>query len=78
MSEDEWPIQMGSASHPDMLTYSADRLEQEMKDSSRDGELVVPPKPHGFKNKMCLSVNAGIFTRLAFSLHLPADLLPLC
>lgn len=53
MSEDEWPIQMGSASHPDTLTYNADRLEQEMKDRGRGGELVVPTKPRGFKNKMC-------------------------
>lgn len=36
VSEDEWPIHVGSASHPDMLTYNADRLEREMKDSSRD------------------------------------------
>lgn len=52
VSEDEWPIQMGSASHPDRLTYNADRLEQEMKDRGRGGELFVPTKPHGFKNKM--------------------------
>lgn len=69
---------MGTASHPDTLTYNVDRLEQEMKDSSRDGEL-VPTKPHGFKNKMhSVFVNDGIFTRLAFSLHLPTDLLPIC